>query len=364
MLAMTLARIRYDSEEHVFTVEGGGDIYVTNKYGILSGPEQWLAPVALASLAKAIRAADTEDTRKLFISTDAPDRFDSRYPDHLLNIQLQRAPDPTRVGVLLTVERPVDDEDEGDVNRELSRLLTPLVQRHRGSGFEVTRNFDAPQWFEVSFNVSTRGKTVADALSIGREVEALLGAVTGGRLSLQSAIDLVRAGKAATLIGLQEGSWFDGKSAPYLLATDAQRWELAKEVASFANSEQGGLILIGARTKSQPNGDVVQSVCDFELSRIQPGIYRRILAARVHPRVEGLEVRTVSCTASRGIAYIHIPPQRDEIKPFVVKGVVVAGDVRGTHVSIPVRDGEDTRYADPAEIHSLLQAGRMALRQR
>ena len=63
------------------------------------------------------------------------------------------------------------------------------------------------------------------------------------------------------------------------------------------------------------------------------------------------------------MAYIYVPPQRAELKPFVVKGVVVSGSIRAAHVSIPVRDGEDTRYADPTEVHSLLQAGRVALQQ-
>ncbi|MGH3005641.1 MAG: AlbA family DNA-binding domain-containing protein [Gaiellaceae bacterium] len=357
---MALPHIRY-VEDETFRLDDGNEVYVTNKYSILSGPEEWLAPVGLASLAKAMREADSENTRAFYISSDPPDRFDARYPGHLLDIRLELSRDPKRLGVAVTIEREVDEE--ADVRQEFSNLLASLVDRHRGSYFELERNENAPEWFTVRFDIPTRGKRVSDALAIGQEAEALLNAAQGGRLSLQSAVDLVRTGHGPALVGQQEGPWFDGKGAPYVLANDAQKWELAKDVASFANSESGGLIFIGAHTKRRQDGDIIQSVTDFELSLVEPARYRSVLTARVHPRVEGLEVRTVSTEGTRGVAYIYIPPQREEVKPFVVKGVVVSSGVRDTHVSIPVRDGEDTRYADPAEVHSLLQAGRIALRR-
>jgi hypothetical protein len=46
-----------------------------------------------------------------------------------------------------------------------------------------------------------------------------------------------------------EGTWLEGKSKPYLLSEEPQKWELAKDVASFANAEAGGLIVIGVRTE-------------------------------------------------------------------------------------------------------------------
>jgi hypothetical protein len=355
------ARIRHLYDE-TFGLSGDNEIYVSNKYVILSGPEQWLAPVSLASLAKAMREADTEATRRLFVSTDTPDRFDPRYPGHLLDIHLELSHDPRRLRIAVGFERP-DEEDDQDIQDELSKLLRSLVARHRGSSVQVTRAERILGWFIATFDVPTRGRTVGDALAIGREVEALIHAASGGHLSLESAVDLVRTGRAAALVGVQEGPWLDGKRSPYRLEIESQRWELAKDVASFANSETGGLIVTGARTTSSRDGDMVQSVTEFELNLMVPGRYRRILAARIHPRVEGLEVGTVASSGTRGVGYIFIPPQREELKPFVVSGMVVSGEVRGTHVCIPVRDGEDTRYAEGTEIHALLQAGRAALQR-
>lgn len=57
-----------------------------------------------------------------------------------------------------------------------------------------------------------------------------------------------------------------------------------------------------------------------------------------------------------------MPAQRRELQPFVVKGAVVGGRVHANFVSLPERVGENTHHASIAEIHSLLQAGRVALR--
>jgi predicted RNase H-like HicB family nuclease len=143
------------------------------------------------------------------------------------------------------------------VAQDLSALLGPLVARHGGSHFRAQRHRDVEDAFVVSFEIPTRGKTVQEALAIGTEAFALVKATEGDGLTLQTAVDLIRAGNGAALIGRPEGPWFDGKAAPYVLTSDAKKWELAKDVAAFANSPTGGVIFIGAKTKSGQDGDVV-----------------------------------------------------------------------------------------------------------
>jgi hypothetical protein len=345
-----------------FMLPPGNRVFVTNKSNVLSGPELWLAPVGLASLAKAMRDANNDGSNRLFISTDPPDKFDARYPNHVRDVHLERCPDHDRIAVVFPVERDAD-EDDAAVVRELSQLLDPFIARHRCSGLEVIGDLDFYGDFVVRFRVPTYGKTIADALSIADEAQALVAAASGGRLTLQTTVDLVRAGHGAALIGQPEGPWFEGKKEPYFLPAEDKRWELAKDVAAFANSHDGGVIFIGAQTKKVRDGDVVQSLTDFDLTLIEPPRYHSNLRAKVHPAIEGLEIRTVPTDRGRGMAYIYIPSQRTELKPFVVKGALVSGAVRATHVCIPVRDGEHTRFADPSEVHSLLQAGRVALQR-
>ena len=369
---MALPRLRYVGYT-TFRLPDGHEIFVTNKSVILSGPEEWLAPIGLASVAAAMRESqdpvrelygeDRDPTGRLYVSTDSPDRFDAKYPGNLLGVWLERSSEIALIGIGVGIERDDPAEPDADLRRELGDILDPLFDRHGAANFATTRNRDAPELVSVHFEISTRGKTIGDALSIGREAKALLEAARGGSLTLETATDLVRSGHAAVLIGQPEGPWFDGKGAPYQLATDADKWELAKDVGAFANASAGGLILLGARTRKGQNGDVVQSISSFELSMFSPSRYRNIVTRRLHPAVEGLEVRAVPITAARGVGYIYIPPQREESKPFVLAGVVVASRHRATHVSIPERDGEDTRFADATEVRSLLQAGRIALRQ-
>jgi hypothetical protein len=358
---MALPRIRFIGSQ-TFRLDDGNEVFVTNKYVILSGPREWLDPIGLASLAKAMRDDDDTASNRLYISTDSPAKFDDRYPQHLLDVYLERSAREKYIGVAFLVERDVDEPDAA-VTKELSTLLAPLVDRHSGDHFTAERHMDWPDQVVVRFELPTRGKSIGDALAIGAEAEALVHAAGGGALTLRSVVDLVRAGRGTALIGQPEGEWFDGKGAPYRLSTEEEKWELAKDVAAFANSESGGLIFIGAKTRRLHDGDVVRSLSDFELDLAKPPQYRSNLAAKLHPAIEGLEIRTVPTTGTRGMAYIYIPPQRAELKPFVVKGVVVSGKARLMHVSIPVRDGEGTRYASPSEVHSLLQAGRVALQQ-
>ena len=212
------------------------------------------------------------------------------------------------------------------------------------------------------FAVPTRGRTVGDALRIGNEAWALLQAADGGALTLQTTVELVRTGCASVLIDQKEGPWFEGKRAPYRLEVESEKFELANDVASFANSTNGGLVVIGARTGKTDSGDVVTGITELPLNLVSPERYRKVISDRIYPAVEGLEVRTVEHNPGRGVAFIHIPRQRRELQPFVVRGAMVAGRVNNTFVSIPERYGEDTRYAGIAEVHSLLQAGRVALR--
>lgn len=359
---MTVPRIRYSSTKG-FVLPGGNEIYVTNKYSILSGPIEWLSPLGLSSLRLAMQQSQDPYSQALYISSDPPDRFDDKYPNHILDVHVAYSETEGRMAVVVSHERPTPDESDTALEQSLAELLAAPIKRHSGSDLEIARNPGAPEYVEISFDIAARGRTVGDAVAIGNEVLALLQATAGGPLTLTTTLDLVRGGHAKALIEQHEGPWFDGKGAPYQLNTDEQKWELAKDVAAFANSEGGGLILVGARTKKQGGSDVVRTVTDIPLALIDAGRYRKVLIAWLHPRVEGLEIGTVDHGGDQGVGFIYVPPQREEIKPFVTKGVVAGGKIHTTYVSIPVRDGEETRYAGPSEVHSLLQAGRVALRQ-
>lgn len=94
-------------------------------------------------------------------------------------------------------------------------------------------------------------------------------------------------GQFDSIIDTQESDWIDFKEAPYQLQQPHQRWELAKDVAAFANG-LGGVIIIGYRTR-RPENALVDIATEHR--RIQKGLinwdaYRQTIASWVYPHLE------------------------------------------------------------------------------
>ena len=80
------------------------------------------------------------------------------------------------------------------------------------------------------------------------------------------------------------------------------------------------------------------------------------------PLVPDIEVSAVERRGGFGFGWIFIPAQPEYARPLLVRGALADGRVIGTHVSVPFRVGEDTGHWDASMIHSLIQAGRVALK--
>lgn len=135
---------------------------------------------------------------------------------------LERAADDKRITVAFLIGREVADDD-ADTERELRELLAWLVARYGGSNFTAKRLEAYEEPLVIRFEIPTRGKTVGDALAIGDEALGLVRATEGGPLTLRATVDLIRTGYGAALVGQREGSWFDGKAAPYVLSTEDKK---------------------------------------------------------------------------------------------------------------------------------------------
>lgn len=145
-----------------------------------------------------------------------------------------------------------------------------------------------------------------------------------------SGLALLLGGHPQAFIGLYESSWLEVKRAPYDLSDDAHRLELAMDVAALANSESGGILVIGLATKKDRDGDRIVSVTPTKLELISPGKHRQLLDRLVYPAIAGLELHRVSYgTAGLGILAIEVPVQPEQLKPFLVSGTLVRGKVRG-----------------------------------
>ena len=91
-------------------------------------------------------------------------------------------------------------------------------------------------------------------------------------LSFNDVHRIVLEGAWDSLVGEAEGDYLECKAAPYELSSDVGRFELAKDVCSFANAG-GGYIFIGIRTRkgATQHGDIVQAVRFIPQGLFDPG---------------------------------------------------------------------------------------------
>jgi hypothetical protein len=218
--------------------------------------------------------------------------------------------------------------------------------------------------FTVYVTLAGPSRSVGQICELAMELQTLLNAAAGGGVfSARTALNLIKVPRVEVMLGQPESLWLDAKRAPYPLVTEAQHWEFVKDVAAFANTGEDALILIGVDTVNSPNGDVLGSPRPFKIATMDPVALRASARQRITPVIPDLEVGVVESQGGYGYGWIFVPAQPVELLPFIVAGALLDGDFRGGHLSIPIRAVEDTVYTDAAAVHSLLAAGRVALRQ-
>lgn len=254
-------RVTHDEHGRIFV----GDLRVLEwRNDVISGPLDALEDVSLASIRHALHrhmiemdCEFSEESLEVHVSAVRPQDFDRDFSP-LEPVSLHLDGSEWSLVVEMWRDEPLDEETVG-------RLLSPLLTRWRSEfiGCDCEQYSDEPGACQVTVQVDlpSRGRTVGEAIALGREVERLLGASTGGKLTLDDAQDIIVSGSARLLLGHAESQWLEAKGVPYRLADPdpavraEQAWELAKDVAAFANSETGGLILLGATTRDQGDGD-------------------------------------------------------------------------------------------------------------
>jgi hypothetical protein len=173
------------------------------------------------------------------------------------------------------------------------------------------------------------------------------------------------------LIGQPEGHWLDVKKQHYDLHTKAGKINLshigkirlAQSVSRFCNSEDGGLVLVGMDTKPVDGGEEITRLCPVPRNKAMLGLYQQALADHLHPPPDNLSIEAIDVPYDGMLILIDVPPQPEELKPFLVHGAIVDGRVEGTFISIVRRRGESSIPITAPMIHSTLAAGRALLRR-
>ncbi|MER7842286.1 ATP-binding protein [Streptomyces sp. NPDC096040] len=263
------------------------------------------------------------------------------------------------------VTKAHEDDDEGSPDPLYRSALRPFLTRHRATlqniemvGSQVT----SPWVWEFDIECSLRLRTVEDLYEIGRGAIALLDAFASGHLTRETTLDLLRAGHADVLVGQPEGPWLDVKSCHYDLDSTQGKISIAQSVSRFANAEHGGIVVVGMKGKKVPGGELIHSIHPVPVDGRTLRRYQSALENHLYPPPDLLDIECCA-TDGKGILFLHVPPQPEELKPFLVHGAVVDGQVEGAFISIVRRRGEGSIPITAPAIHSTLAAGRALLRR-
>ena len=175
-------------------------------------------------------------------------------------------------------------------------------------------------------------------------------------------VDALSKGEFDKLKGTAEGHEVDFKSAPYMLDQPKDKWELAKDVAAFANAS-GGCIVIGPKTEKHANEAVetVTEVSEVRRNLVDVPRYQSVLASSLYPSPKGVTYDWFPPQGDKGVLLIRVPPAGDADQPLVVRRFVDdAGKEYTTSIGVPRRNGDRVEWDPPERLHSLLVSARLA----
>ncbi|HEY2281031.1 MAG TPA: hypothetical protein VGI00_21950, partial [Streptosporangiaceae bacterium] len=177
------------------------------------------------------------------------------------------------------------------------------------------------------------------------------------------ALRMIQLGQAGSLIGYQESEWLECKSVAYELKNNPEslwKYELAVDVAQFANSEAGGLLVIGYRTEKKDGVDTIAKATPVPTSTKRLQMYRDVLRQRIHPPVSRVLIDAYPWD-SGDLICLFVPPQKAENQPYLVAGSVVEERYVKSGITIVRRHGDASIPVTAEEIHSTIVAGRAFL---
>lgn len=263
----------------------------------------------------------------------------------------------------LEISRPLVSDPE-----EVTDAITPVLLSH-GASLLTTPTYltsgGAPDGRSayVRLTISPALQfTVTEQLKLTDLIRQLLTRREMTPKNPFGAYTLVLTGNQSALLGQPESEWLEVKSKGYGLQNDRQKHELACDIASLANAEKGGVIIVGLATqKDGIRQDVIHAAPGCAPGEINIEQYAEVAKNKIVPPIEGLSIR-MSETDGRQFLVIYVPPQPTYIQPVIVRGGIAAND-RWTSAAFTIvnRVGSDKWAISAEAVHSMLTAARAAL---
>jgi hypothetical protein len=173
---------------------------------------------------------------------------------------------------------------------------------------------------------------------------------------MMDVVSALTRGVPEEMIGCPEGREIDFKRAPYLLDTPRGKWELAKDVAAYANAG-GGLIVVGVRAERSEHqlAEVAAEICPVRKDLVDPNKYRDAILNGVTPQVDGIELRWFPEGANvDAILTIYVPGQAERSKPFVLRRMIDPGGQAVPAFAVPKRNEDRTDWVTAEHVQAQL----------
>lgn len=167
-------------------------------------------------------------------------------------------------------------------------------------------------------------------------------------------------------IGLDEDLHFEAKSQPYDLDTPKDRYELAKDICGFCNSD-GGYIIIGLEHEKSATRqiDIVSGLKLIRISSLEKSKYIGITKEYIYPKINTIECEWIESNncSGLGVAYIYIPTQPDKNKPFLIKNVFDKELLGNIVFGISQRVGESCRPLTIDQLQTFIKRGKSEINE-
>jgi hypothetical protein len=272
----------------------------------------------------------------------------------------------TQLQIHIEFEQDAWDDDDDTNTSRVRELLASLGRRHRfkiaQAGPNPYRQQGPPYAWEATLIPVVGNRTLGELQRAADEAVALLNAAASGQLTRTSALELLRAGRSDALIGQPEGAWLDVKRDHYDLSTTGGKVALCQAVARFANSELGGIVVVGMEAKKIPGGEEIRRLSPVPHDLRMLRRYQSAVEQHLFPAPDNLDLERLDVPGGMLIV-LHLPPQGEELKPFLVHGAIVDGRTEGAFISIVRRRGESSIPVTAPAVHATLAAGRALLRR-
>lgn len=176
--------------------------------------------------------------------------------------------------------------------------------------------------------------------------------------SMAELFEALGRGELDALLGTPEGPWMDFKSQSYKLDTLAGVADMAADVASFANTRDG-ILLLGVH-EDQLEGTrqaVASKVRGVRPQDVNDDQLLKLVRQHVQPLVHAEIRRYPVYETDRQVVAILVTAIPEHERPCVVDRVVSEDGTRVSHaIGWPTRHGADTHWETPGRMQQLLAA--------